>query len=225
MDLDRPETVAAAVAGVDLVVDPVPHPGLTAEHVVLRDGGTLIDVSMRPAGAARRLRAETPRARGTVVLNAGRTPGVSNLVAADLLAAHPGADAIEVVFSFTAGGTTGRAAGESVHRYLTSARRHKTAVIPFPAPIGPTRCLRFAESEDGWLGDLAKGRAVATSARFSPRALNRAVLGINALRLMQVLPLAAFVPHGRKRYPELTSEPLTEWVAVRRHGVLLAART
>ena len=34
VDLDRPETVAAALAGVDLVVDPVPHPGLTAERKI-----------------------------------------------------------------------------------------------------------------------------------------------------------------------------------------------
>jgi NAD(P)-dependent dehydrogenase (short-subunit alcohol dehydrogenase family) len=225
VDLDRPETVAAAIAGVDLVVDPVPHPELTAQRAVLRDGGALIDVSMRPAAAARQLRADARSARGTVVLNAGRTPGVSNLVIADLLAAHPDADAVEIVFSFTAGGASGRAAGESVHRYLTSVARHQTAVIPFAAPIGPTRCVRFAEAEDGWLGDLARGRAVATYARFSPRALNRAVLGINALALMRVLPLAAFVPHRRNRPTELTSESLTEWVALRRQGTLLAACT
>jgi hypothetical protein len=225
VDLERPETVAAAIAGVDLVVDPVPHPELTAERVVLREGGALIDVSMRPAAAARRLRAETTSARGTVVLNGGRTPGVSNLVVADLLAAHPDADAVEIVFSFTAGGASGRAGGESVHRHLASARRHGTAVIPFPAPVGPTRCVRFAESEDGWLGDLAGRRAVATYARFSPRALNRAVLGVNALRLMRALPLAAFVPRRRNRPAELTTESLTEWVAVRRQGVRLAARS
>jgi hypothetical protein len=165
VDLDRSEIVAAAIAGVDLVLDPVPHPGLTAEHVVLREGGALIDVSMRPAAAARRLRAEAMSAHGTVVVNAGRTPAVSNLVVADLLAAHPDADAVEIVFSFTTGGTSGSAAGESVHRYLTSVRRHATAVIPFAAPIGPTRCLRFAESEDGWLGELAGYRERAAPGR------------------------------------------------------------
>jgi hypothetical protein len=225
VDLGRPETVAAAIAGVDLVVDPVPHPGLTAERVVLREGGALIDVSMRPAAAARRLRAETTSARGTVVLNAGRTPGVSNLVVPDLLAAHPDADAVEIAFSFTAGGASGRAGGEAVHRHLTSARRHGTAVIPFPAPVGPTRCLRFAESEHGWLGDLAARRAVATYARFSPSALHRAVLFANALGLTRALPLAAFVPRSSSRRAELTTEPLTEWVAVRRPGAYLAART
>src|ERR687898_3663915 len=39
VDLDRAETVAAAIAGVDLVVDPVPHPELTVERAVLRAGG------------------------------------------------------------------------------------------------------------------------------------------------------------------------------------------
>jgi hypothetical protein len=225
VDLDRPETVAAAVASVDLVVDPVPHPELAAERVVLREGGALLDVSMRPAAASRRLRAETTSARGTIVLNAGRTPGVSNLVAADLLAGHPDADAVEIAFSFSAGGVSGRAGGESLHRHLTSARRHRTAVIPFPAPVGPTRCLRFAESESGWLGDLAGHRTVTTYARFSPRALHRAVLFANGLGLMQALPLAAFVPRNRNRPIELTTEPLTEWIAVLRQGVHLAART
>jgi hypothetical protein len=225
IDLDRPETVAAAIAGVDLVVDPVPHPELTAERVVLREGGVLIDVSMRPAAAVRRLRKEATGARGTIVLNAGRTPGVSNLVVADLLAAHPDADAVEIAFSFSAGGASGRAGGESLHRHLTSARRHGTAVIPFPAPVGPTRCVRFAESESGWLGDLAGHRTVATYARFSPRALQRALLIANASRLMQTLPLRAFVPRRGNRPIQLTTEPLTEWVAVLRQGVHLAART
>lgn len=41
VDLDRPETVAAAIVGVDLVVDPVPHPALTPERAVLSQGGAL----------------------------------------------------------------------------------------------------------------------------------------------------------------------------------------
>jgi hypothetical protein len=135
VDLDWPETVTAAIAGVDLVVDPVPHPALTAERAVLRDGGALIDVSMRPAAATRRLRAEAADPQGAVALNAGRIPGISNLVVYELLAAHPDADAIEIVFSFTAGAAAGRAAGESLHRLLTSARRRSTAVFPFPAPM------------------------------------------------------------------------------------------
>jgi NAD(P)-dependent dehydrogenase (short-subunit alcohol dehydrogenase family) len=225
VDLDRPETVATAIAGIDLVVDAVPHAGLVPERAVLREGGILIDVSARPAAADESLRQENDGAGGTVVLNAGRTPGLSNLVVADLLAAHPEADEIEIVFSFSASGISGRAGGEFVHGHLTSDRQHRTAVIPFPAPVGPTRCLGFAESEDGWLGGLADHRVVATYARFSPAVLHRFLLGANAVRLMKVLPLAAFVPHRKDPGGELSTEPVTEWIAVRRNGRHLAART
>lgn len=36
---DRRETMAIAIAGVYLLVDPMPQPGLTAERVVLREAG------------------------------------------------------------------------------------------------------------------------------------------------------------------------------------------
>jgi hypothetical protein len=42
---------------------------------------------------------------------------------------------------------------------------------------------------------------------------------------MQALPLAAFVPRRRNRPTELTTESLTEWVAIRRQGAHLGART
>jgi hypothetical protein len=106
----------------------VSHPDLTAESVVLREGGVLMDVSMRPAAAARRLREETTGAPGTVVLNAGRTRGVSNLVAADLLAAHPDADAVEVAFSFSAGTLV------LVEALLDLARRDRVAPAAFDPP-------------------------------------------------------------------------------------------
>ncbi len=224
VDLDRPETVASAIADVDLVINVVPHPGMTAERLVLRDGGALIDISARSAAMGRRLRAEPTDPRGVVLLNAGRTPGVSNLVAAELLSAHPDADTVEIAFGFSASGISGPAGGEFVHRHLTSRRRHHTAVVPFAPPLGPQRCLQFAESEAGWLGDLGHGLIVGTYARFAPAALNRALLVLNALRLMSVLPGTMFA--GKSTVPErITREPVTEWVSVLRHGTRLAACT
>jgi hypothetical protein len=224
VDLDRPETLPEAISGMDLVINPVPHPGLAPERTVLRDGGLLIDVSARPAVSARRLHDEEKDSRGAVVMNAGRTPGISNLVVADLLSEHPNADAVEIVFSFSAAGLSGRAGGEFVHRHLTSAPHHQTTLIPFPAPIGPRRCLAFAESERGWLGELADGRAVRTYARFSPRGLHWALMAVNRLHLSLALPRAAFVA-GNDAPIEPTNEPLTEWIAVLRRGKRLAAAT
>jgi NAD(P)-dependent dehydrogenase (short-subunit alcohol dehydrogenase family) len=71
VDLDRPDTVRRAIAGADLVVDVVPHPGLAVERAVLRDGGALIEVSARPAAASRRLRDRERDPRGLVIMNAG----------------------------------------------------------------------------------------------------------------------------------------------------------
>jgi hypothetical protein len=225
VDLDRPDTVASAIAEVDLSINVVPHPELTAERLALRDGGVLVDISARPAAMGRRLREEKEAARGVVLLNAGRTPGVSNLLAADLLAAYPDADMVEIAFSFSASGVSGTAGGVALHRLLSSRRAHRTAVLPFPPPTGTRRCLQFAQAEEGWLGELADGRAVATYARFAPRAVNRAVLSLNALHLMSVLPRALFVRGKHPAPANATHEPVTEWVAVLRHGTRLAAAT
>ena len=72
----------------ELVVNTVPHPDLLAERYVLEHGGALINVSDLPAAAARSLRAVGGGARGTVVMNAGLAPGVTTIVAADLLRLH-----------------------------------------------------------------------------------------------------------------------------------------
>jgi hypothetical protein len=225
VDLDHADTVASAIAGVDLVINVVPHPALPAERLVLREGGALIDISARPASSVRLLREEAKDARGVVLLNVGRTPGVSNLVAADLLAAHPEADTVEIALGFSASGTSGRAGGEFVHRYLTSSGAHATAVLPFPQPLGSQRCIKFADEDAGWLGELAQGLTVDTYARFAPRVLNWALLTANAAHLMSVLPRAMFVS-GKSTVPEhVTNEPVTDWAAVLRQGTRLAART
>ena len=77
----------------ELVVNTVPHPALLAERFVLEWGGTLINISALPAAAGRSLRAVAGGARGTVLMNAGLAPGVTTLVAADLLHRHPDARA------------------------------------------------------------------------------------------------------------------------------------
>lgn len=225
VDLDRPDTVRDAISGADLVVDVVPHPGLVPERMVLRTGGRLIDVSARPFADGLALRAEVCNPRGLVVLNAGRTPGISSLVAAHLLNAHPEADEIEIAFSFSAAGAGGRAAAKFAHRNLTAKRRHRTGLLPFPRPVGPHRCLEFAESERGWLGELARDRRVTTYVRFAPRALNAAFLAVNALGLMSILPRTMFVQGTTEPHASEAREPVIEWIAVRARGRRLAAST
>ena len=109
LDLNEPETVAAAIAGTDLAINTVPDSGLTAERMVLDRGGVLINVSALPDEAGRRLRWNTTTAKGVVVMGAGIAPGLTNLVAANLLAANPEADEIEFAFTVSFKSTSGPA--------------------------------------------------------------------------------------------------------------------
>ena len=223
-DLDEPETVAAAIGEADLVVNTVPEPGLTAERMVLDRGGMLINVSAMPAEAGRCLRREAATARGTVVMNAGIAPGLTNLIAAGLLATHPEADEVELVFTVSTRSTSGRAGGDFGHRGLTTAGRHRTKVIPLPPPFGVRRCLGFAEPDGGWLGSVVGDRAVSPYVCIAERTTHRAMLGLNKAGLMSRLPRAAFGSPSTDR-GDVSEEPVAHWIAVLRRGERIAAQT
>jgi NAD(P)-dependent dehydrogenase (short-subunit alcohol dehydrogenase family) len=226
VDLDEPESLAAALRDVDLVVNAVPDPVLTAERMVLSRGGLLINVSALPDEAGRQLRRQTAGARGTVIMNAGVAPGVTNLIAADLLEEHPEADEVELVFTVSVGANPGRAGREFAHRGLTAVTHHRTARIPLPEPYGTRRCLGFAEIDAGWLSSLAGEREVSPYLCIAEAPVHAALLAINRTRLMAKLPRSALVnssgssadrPAGRER--------IAHWIGVRSDHRLLAART
>ena len=225
VDLDEPETVAAAIGDADVVVNTVPDPGLTAERMVLDRGGLVINVSAMPAEAGRRLRHEAGTARGTVVMNAGIAPGVTSLIAADLLAAHPEADEVELVFTVSTKSTSGPAGGDFGHRGLTTVGRHRTKVIPLPPPFGPRRCLGFAEPDGGWLGSVVGDKMVSPYVCIAERTTHRAMLGLNKAGLMSRLPRAAFGSPPSTDGGGASEEPVAHWVAVLRRGERIAAQT
>lgn len=224
VDLDEPETVATAARGADLVVNPVPDPRLVPERIVLDRGGLLVNVSALPAAEGRSLGQRATSPRGTVVMNAGIAPGITNLVAADLLAAHPQADEIELAFTVSTRSTSGPAGGDFAHRNLTTRARHRTASIPLPEPFGRRRCLGFAEPDAGWLGAVAAGRSVNSYVCLAERSAHRAMLALNAAGLMSRLPRAAL---GSARSPGggPSREPVAHWTAVLERGRRIAART
>ena len=138
VDLTRPETLEKAFAESDLIVNTVPDEQLVAERMVLDGGGALINVSAMAADAVRRLRQERGPVRGTVLMNAGIAPGLTNLLAVDLLAQHPDADEVELVFTVSTRSSVGPAGRSFAHRGLTAAGgRHRTAIVPLPEPFGP----------------------------------------------------------------------------------------
>jgi NAD(P)-dependent dehydrogenase (short-subunit alcohol dehydrogenase family) len=226
VDLDEPDTLAAAIGEVDLVVNPVPDGELRAEKLVLDRGGVLINVSALPAEAGRRLPKETTTSRGTVVMNAGIAPGLTNLIAADLLVAHPEVDEVELVFTVSTHGTSGPAGGEFAHRNLTGLGRHRTAIVPLPEPFGTRRCLGFAERDAGWLGAVAAGRAVSPYVCIAEGTVHRAMLLLNKAGLISRVPRATFGSNPPTTNGDAASrEPVAHWVAVLEQGTRIAART
>ncbi|MBV9048258.1 MAG: hypothetical protein JOY58_08315 [Solirubrobacterales bacterium] len=223
IDLDLPETVTSALEGVDVVIDTVPHMGLVAEQLVIERGGLVLNSAAPPVASRRKLRALGCTAAGTVVLEAGIAPGLTNLILAELLAAHPDADEIELVFTLSAGATGGLARAEWLHRHLTAVFRHETAAVPLPAPFGARRCLGFAEPERGWVGDLAGPRAVRSYVCFREMEVHDALLAGNERGVLAELPLDAFAVDPSASRPSV--EEVAHWVCVRRGKARLAART
>ncbi len=229
VDLDEPDTLEQALDGIDLIVSTVPDERLVAERMVLSRGGVLINVSAMAASAVQRLRRVPGEPRGTVLMNAGIAPGLTNLLAADLLADHPEADEVELVFTVSAKCAVGPAGSRFAHRALTRETRHQTTVVALPEPFGRRRCVGFAEADNGWLGAVADGRAVSPYLCISEHRVHSALLAFNSAGIIARLPRSArFVGAGlgRRGPPgSLGAEPVAHWVAVRRRGACLAART
>ncbi len=228
VDLDEPDTLEQALDGIDLIVSTVPDERLVAERMVLSRGGVLINVSAMAASAVQRLRRVPGEPRGTVLMNAGIAPGLTNLLAADLLADHPEADEVELVFTVSAKSAVGPAGSRFAHRALTRETRHQTTVVALPEPFGRRRCLGFAEADNGWLGAVADGRAVSPYLCISEHRVHSALLAFNSAGIIARLPRSAFVgAAGSAEGPpgSLGAEPVAHWVAVRRRGACLAART
>jgi hypothetical protein len=166
VDLDEPDTLEAALDGIDLIVSAVPDERLVAERLVLKRGGVLINVSARSA--------------------------------------------------------VGPAGSRFAHRALTRETRHQTTVVALPEPFGRRRCVGFAEADNGWLGDVADGRAVSPYLCISEHRVHSALLAFNSAGIIARLPRSAFAS-AESGSPG--TEPVAHWVAVRRGGACLAART
>ncbi len=223
--VDRPETIGSAFEGIDVVINTAPHAGLVAERFVIEHGGVLLNTSAVSVAHVEPLSEPGPGAVGTVVLGAGIAPGLTNLVAAELLGAYPDADEIEVVFTFSVAATSGPDGVEFVHRHLTATPRHETVEVPLPPPFGIRECLGFAEQERAWIGGLAGPRAVRCYACFAEPGVHSALLARNQRGTFAELPRAAPAARPAAGQTRVSSEPVAHWVCVRRRGTRLAAKT
>lgn len=227
-DLDDDLAVAVACADSDLVVSCVHHPGFSAERAVLANGGLLLSVANLPGADAHRLAAlaaEPPGGpRGLVVVHAGLTPGVTTLLAADLLERHPEADTIELAVTLSLGESSGRQGVANFALPLFKrAGRHPVRKLPLPAPYGERACVELATEADGVFGSVADGRRGRFHYCFRERWFNRLVMRASRMGATSLAPRWAFLL-GRRVPRELTREPHRSWVRVSRADEPLGAR-
>lgn len=220
VDLAEPQTLAKVIDEADVVVNTVPDHELVAERMVLDRGGLLINVAAIPASATAELRREPGPPRGTVLMNAGIAPGLTNLLAAGLLARYPEADEVELVFTVSLKGSHGPASAEGGYDWLASVKRHRTTVVRLPEPFGRRRCLAIAERHNGWLGAIAADRTVRTYLCVTERGMHGALLAVNATGLIGRVARSAA---SAAPIPAATAEPIRHWAGVRQQGTLLAA--
>ncbi len=225
LDLDRPESILAAVRERELVINTVPHQALLAERVVLERGGVLINTSALPAAASRSLRAVAAGARGTVLMNAGLAPGVTNIVAAHLLHLHPDAQELEIAFTLSSTAPRGPASAAFVQRGLTAVAKHRIAVVPLPAPFGVRRCVGFSEGDAGWLGGVAEGRVVRLYICIAEPEAHQRLLDLNRAGAMTTLPSSLIGPRKPPADGPASREPVGHWIAANRGQRRLGALT
>jgi len=224
LDLDRPASLPAALREGEFVVNTVPHRELLAERLILERGGTLINLAALPASAARGLRAEAGGARGTVLMNAGLAPGVTTIVAADLLGRHPDAEEIEMVFTVSAAAPGGPARVEWLSRGLTALARHRTARVPLAEPFGERLCLGFGEDDAGWLGGIAEGRRVRSYLCVLEPPAHERLLTLNGAGEL-TRPAKSLIRARRDGETKSNGEPVAHWIAATRGDRRLGART
>jgi hypothetical protein len=212
--------VAAALEDVELTVSTVPDTEFTAERLVLEHGGTLVNCTHAPAARAAELGGSVRPGKGSVLLNAGLVPGVANLLAAGLLARHPEADRLEIAFTILKDASGGRAGADFVHAGLTSRCHHRVLRVQMPEPFGQLSCVEVAEGDDFGFGGVGGGREIGTYLGFGDRSIDLTLRGLNAARLMQLLPRAAFSATAEEGGGP-SEEPTAVWVGARRKGELL----
>lgn len=228
VDLTSPETLENALDDLkpDLVVSAVPDASLTAERSVIRRGGLIINFSTLALADIKRLRQAPDPGDGTAVMYAGIAPGLSSLLAASLLAAHPEADEVEMAFTVSADGSSGPAAADGALASMAGVARHRTTTVALPAPFGRTRCLSLGERDNGWLGGpVADGKTVSSYFCLTPRPFRYVLLAVNAAGLLGRLPRRAMPAKPPGPVAAASTEPIAHWVSVRRQGSYLTART
>ena len=221
LDVENHQSVADAMSMVDITINTVPLT-YTAEKIALETGAKLLSLAITGTAAQRTLKNQYRDAPGTVVLNGGLAPGVTNLVVDELISYDVKWQGdITIAVPLPWNGYRGAEGIRLVHSYFTTSGRHgaysglhDTVMISFPDPIGDTECIGWAERDDGWVQRLAVGRMVRAYCYIDNPRLNSLIVRLNKWDILRRLPLQPFL----KFQPSCatpTEEPVSIWVSLK----------
>jgi hypothetical protein len=213
VDVGDPESIRAALAGIDVAVSTVADPQFELERVVVEAGARSINISSEvlPIGGHVSLKGS-----GLALVHAGLAPlGLQALIAKDLLRKHPDAARVEVAMIFSASGASGPQGKEFAYRALTRLPFEPNRVIAFPPPVGSRSCFSAALPDRDVLAALAPDLEAGVYIGFGEPMMHRVIVALRASRLIRILPRALFVGSGGpSKAVAATDEPVRQWVAV-----------
>ena len=225
VDLDVPQTLVAATAGVHCIVNSVEEPNLTAERYVLKHGGLLLNMATVARNAREQLCAKSSGAKGLVVFGAGYS-GFTSIVARALLTQHPDADAIDLAYTVSLKGMSGRSGAAFGHRVLTEASRRQVRRFDFGAPIGERTCMEISFDNEGWLHQSVLGdRKARMYLTLTESVLFSVLLWLDRRGLLRKLPRAMLRANPPRSIGvhAATKEPMHTWIGVSKGGRSIGA--
>ena len=196
-----------------------------AERHVLKHGGLLLNMATVERKTREKLFAESSDAKGLVVFGAGYS-GFTSIVARALLAQHPEADAIDLAYTVSLKGMSGRSGAGFGHRVLTEASRRRARQFDFGAPIGERTCMEISFANEGWLDQSILGdRKARMYLTLTERLLFSVLLWLDRRGLLQKLPRAMLRANPPRSLDirAATREPMHTWIGVSKGGRGIAA--
>ena len=228
IDLDEPSTWNPALVDVDVVISTVPHPELPLERHILESGGLLLNPATIPRSYLQKLTTSAGSARGTVVPQAGLTPGLGNLLATELLRSHPQASEIAIGITFSGLGTAGGEGARWTFGHFAEGARSKRRMVPLPPPMNDRSCGTKNLANEGWLADDRWPPVQRLEFCMAEKPVDLMLRGLARMHLLPFYARIHAATFGRRR-PVATDEQIFHWVSVREpsgleQGLLISAR-
>ncbi len=227
IDLDEPSTWDLALVDVDIVISTVPHPELPLERHILESGGLLLNPATIPRSYLQKVTTSAGSARGTVIPHAGLTPGLGNLLAAELLRSHPQASEITIGMTFPTR-IAGRAGTRWTFSHFVDSEKSTRRVVPLPPPMNERICGIKNLANEGWLENDRWPPVQRYEFCMADKSID---LLLRGLARMHLLPLFGriYVPSLKKSRYVATEEQIFQWASVRassglEHGLIINAR-